>query len=221
MSSFNEHSKFNRSFNVGYKKGMAGPQRQFDKYEALETCMQTFWEKGYQSTSYEDLVKATGVHRASIYSAFGSKAELFEQALQMYVDRNLAYLLDTVRGQSSPLAGIEAGLRMMQTKARTMSHQGCFCGNAGTELSNDHPGVAKIVRIFYQRFQDIFRLAFQDAIRKKELPTDFNASRWSLLLLTLAQGGSNLSQAGADPQEMIDMLEGVIEELKAKNLKKK
>lgn len=38
---------------------MARP-RQFDETEVIESLMKVFWEKGYEATSMQDLVAASG-----------------------------------------------------------------------------------------------------------------------------------------------------------------
>ena len=40
-----------------------------------------FWERGYEATSIQELVDATGVQRQSLYDTFGSKHEIFCEAL--------------------------------------------------------------------------------------------------------------------------------------------
>ncbi|MGS2619215.1 TetR/AcrR family transcriptional regulator [Micromonospora sp. LZ34] len=64
---------------------MARP-RTFDEERALDAAMRTFWEKGYEATSTEDLCDATGLGRSSIYNTFKSKHDLFERALARYID---------------------------------------------------------------------------------------------------------------------------------------
>ena len=46
--------------------------------------MHAFWEKGYESTSLQELVERMGIGRASLYDTFGSKRELFAEALDRY-----------------------------------------------------------------------------------------------------------------------------------------
>jgi TetR/AcrR family transcriptional repressor of nem operon len=60
--------------------------RTFDPSTALKEVVELFSSKGYSETSMEDIVKATGVSRYGIYGTFGSKRELFEQALDRYAD---------------------------------------------------------------------------------------------------------------------------------------
>ncbi|CAM5718428.1 hypothetical protein SALBM311S_08525 [Streptomyces alboniger] len=64
---------------------MARP-RTFDEEGALDAAMRTFWEKGYESTSTQDLCDATGLGRSSIYNTFKGQARLFERVLARYID---------------------------------------------------------------------------------------------------------------------------------------
>jgi AcrR family transcriptional regulator len=47
--------------------------------------MRLFWAKGFAATSMNDLIAAMGIASPSIYAAFGSKASLYEAALEHYV----------------------------------------------------------------------------------------------------------------------------------------
>ncbi|WP_373764645.1 TetR/AcrR family transcriptional regulator [Delftia acidovorans] len=63
---------------------MAGRPREFDRDQALERAMLAFWRRGYEGTSMADLVQALGIASARIYAAFGSKQDLFREAVQRY-----------------------------------------------------------------------------------------------------------------------------------------
>jgi TetR/AcrR family transcriptional repressor of nem operon len=62
---------------------MAGV-KQFDRDEVLDRAMAAFWTRGYEATSIDDLVEATGIGRGSLYSTFGDKRQLFLAALDRY-----------------------------------------------------------------------------------------------------------------------------------------
>jgi len=59
---------------------MARP-RAFDEQVVLSQARTLFANQGYNGTSIDDLVKATGLLRGSLYKAFGSKRNLFERLL--------------------------------------------------------------------------------------------------------------------------------------------
>lgn len=59
-----------------------GRNRTFDEADVIERCAAAFRSTGYEGTSIDDLVQATGLHRGSLYKAFGSKRGLFLEALR-------------------------------------------------------------------------------------------------------------------------------------------
>ena len=65
---------------------MAG-KKQFDVDTALDAAMIQFWRAGYADTSLDDLSRATGLNRSSIYSSFGDKDALFLRCLDRYAAR--------------------------------------------------------------------------------------------------------------------------------------
>lgn len=58
-----------------------GRNRSFDEADVIAKCASAFRSTGYEGTSVDDLVHVSGLHRGSLYKAFGSKRGLFIQAL--------------------------------------------------------------------------------------------------------------------------------------------
>ena len=59
-----------------------GRNRTFIESDVVAQCAEIFRSTGYEGTSIDDLVKATGLHRGSLYKAFGSKRGIFVLALR-------------------------------------------------------------------------------------------------------------------------------------------
>ena len=59
-----------------------GRNRSFDEAEVVGQAAAAFLRSGYEGTSVEELVTATGLHRGSLYQAFGSKRGLFLACLR-------------------------------------------------------------------------------------------------------------------------------------------
>jgi len=64
--------------------GARGRRRSFDVDEAVETAMKLFHARGYDAVGVAELGAELGIKPPSFYAAFGSKAGLFERALQRY-----------------------------------------------------------------------------------------------------------------------------------------
>jgi AcrR family transcriptional regulator len=76
-----------------------GRPRSFDEESAVARAAELFADHGYEGTSVDDLVRGLGVHRGSLYSAFGSKRALYLRVLREHVtalesdDEDLTLLL--------------------------------------------------------------------------------------------------------------------------------
>jgi TetR/AcrR family transcriptional regulator, transcriptional repressor for nem operon len=64
-----------------YEDGAVARPRGFDEAVVVDAAARCFTDLGYAATSVDDLVGATGLHRGSLYGAFGSKRGLFLAAL--------------------------------------------------------------------------------------------------------------------------------------------
>ena len=73
-----------------------GRARSFDQDAVLDRTVDLFARTGYEATSIDDVVAATGLHRGSLYAAFGSKRGLFRAALHRAVTQHLNLAGDLV-----------------------------------------------------------------------------------------------------------------------------
>lgn len=64
-----------------------GRPRSFDRDEALLAAVRVFRERGFDGATLADLQEAMGgIAPPSLYAAFGSKEELFEEAVSRYME---------------------------------------------------------------------------------------------------------------------------------------
>lgn len=72
-----------------------GRNRAFAEDAVLAAAGEAFVRGGYEGTSIDALVAALGVHRGSLYNAFGSKRGLFVAVLRHHIRTRLAPLSPT------------------------------------------------------------------------------------------------------------------------------
>jgi TetR/AcrR family transcriptional repressor of nem operon len=72
--------------------------REFDTDAALARAMDVFWCHGFEGTSIQDVVEATGVQRGSLYAAFGNKEGLYLAVLDRYREDLARPMLDALAG---------------------------------------------------------------------------------------------------------------------------
>lgn len=58
-----------------------GRTRSFDEIQVLDAAAEVFRSRGYDGAGVDELLTATGLHRGSLYKAFGSKLGLFTAVL--------------------------------------------------------------------------------------------------------------------------------------------
>jgi len=122
---------------------MAGRPREFDRALALEKARDLFWTRGYEGVSMADLVAALGIASARIYAAFGSKEQLFREAVELYETGAGAF---AELALAQPLSARDAIARMLEQAVllytRSGQPQGCMVVTAATNTSADNAGVA-------------------------------------------------------------------------------
>ena len=67
------------------KRGRGRPAV-FDRAVALQAAMKLFWERGYEGTSFDELIGAMGISASSFYNSFGSKEALYCEATRSYLE---------------------------------------------------------------------------------------------------------------------------------------
>ncbi|MFJ3662367.1 TetR/AcrR family transcriptional regulator [Streptomyces sp. NPDC090119] len=183
---------------------MARP-RTFDEEGALDAAMRTFWEKGYEATSTQDLCDATGLGRSSIYNTFKSKHDLFERALVLYVDSmttaQLAVLEDTRHGVADRLRTLFAMVVDGETETahRTGGRGlGCLTVNTTVELVARDPRAAEILDRDTRRRLAVLRAVLQQGQREGGITSSRDAGALARFVNAAIGGMRISSQGGAD-----------------------
>lgn len=108
--------------------------REFDTAAAVDAAMSAFRLRGYEGTSVQDLVDATGVGRGSLYAAFGNKDGLYLAALDLYRQRFAQPLVEMLRDGTPARQLIrEVFVGLVDEIARDGSRQACLIVAAATE----------------------------------------------------------------------------------------
>ena len=124
---------------------MARP-REFDEDRVLDAVMEIFWRKGYEGTSAQDLVDATGLGRGSLYAAYTNKDGLFEQALLRYHRRAQGHV-EQLRKPGPAIERLrELMLDVVNADLRAVEKRGCLATNTAIEVAARDQRVADLVR---------------------------------------------------------------------------
>jgi TetR/AcrR family transcriptional repressor of nem operon len=184
---------------------MAGVKK-FDRNEVLERAMRLFWQRGYEGTSIDDLVTATGINRGSLYATFGSKCGLFLAALERYVLLFGVPLMPSPE-DPDPRRAIERMFDAIIT--RTSDPQwprGCFMTNTALECPGVGDEIARKVAEGIGRQESAIYRVLQHAQAEGLLDPQADARALARFFLGVAQGLNVVNKAIADPTILRDMV---------------
>ncbi len=184
---------------------MAGV-KQFDRNDVLDRAIALFWRRGYEATSIQDLVDATGINRGSLYSTFGDKQRFFLAVLDRYAEQFAKPLMEQLT-DPDPRRAIE---RMFEAIIRRTSDpkwpRGCLntnttleCPNSGDEISR------KIAEHLGQQETAIYRV-LRRAQAEKALDPEQDARALARFFMGVAQALNVVNKAIADPAVLYDMM---------------
>lgn len=147
--------------------------------------MDAFWRKGYEATSLTDLCTCTGLHKGSLYQAFGDKHQLFMRSLKHYADRTFSETAAVAFQSDSPLENIRAVMHKVVNDA--VEDQGCLMINSLVELAPHDPEVkAALKKVIEQRLRMMTDLV-TSAQRAGEIRSDQDPARLARqFMVTLA-----------------------------------
>jgi AcrR family transcriptional regulator len=181
-----------------------GRPRAFDRDVALRTAMKLFWTKGYEATSISDLTEALGIGVKSLYAAFGSKDELYAEALRCYTssyehltlgrfreartarDAARAYLIDT----AAAITGADSDLP-----------RGCMV-NLGSVGSDGHDALRELMRAARSDAFALLSERLERAVGEGELPTFVDVAKLARYLQTVQSGMAIRARDGASRAEL-------------------
>ncbi|MEV6254491.1 TetR/AcrR family transcriptional regulator [Nocardia sp. NPDC051911] len=178
-----------------------GRPRSFDIDSALDRALEVFWRYGYEGAALSDLTAAMGINRPSLYAAFGSKAELFDRALERYVDGPGRYLTEAIE---LPTARAVAAAYLAGAIELTTGHDspGCLSVRSaqacGPEAEHSRKSAVAV------------RLAGEAALRRRleraradgDLPEDSKPADLARYLMTVSDGIAVQAASGAKPSHL-------------------
>ena len=175
----------------------------FDREEVLEAAMETFWLRGFESTSLFDLIGAMGLSKSSFYQAFSSKHQLFLQCLRRYRKQLVHDLMARLTRAESGLGFLVDELYEIPKSSRgRVGSMGCLLMNTAAEFAQGDPDVAGIVKDGIDDLHAVFGNAIARAVEEGGLHSDRKPAELAQFLVTGMTGMKTMSQAGLSPDQL-------------------
>jgi TetR/AcrR family transcriptional repressor of nem operon len=143
---------------TGKTEFFLGRPTKFNRDDAVEIAMNTFWTKGYEPTSVSDLATAMNITRSSFYNSFQDRECVFAEALVRYNSNDTDAPLE---GKIAGITAAEALHLFFEGVCRKLANdplgRGCLIINCYIQASPDKPappGVHEFMETKLRQFSD-------------------------------------------------------------------
>ncbi len=176
--------------------GERGRPREFDRGAALQRALSLFWEHGYEGVSLSDLTEAMRISRPSLYAAFGSKEDLFREAVALYNQDSPTER--ALRSRQNARAAIEAMLRD-NAAAYTDSRNppGCMVVLAMTVCAPENESIRRVLAEDRLRTVKAVKARLKQGVSAGDLPAGADAGAIADFYVTVLHGLSIQARDGA------------------------
>jgi len=161
----------------------------FDREQAVDDVMHKIWRDGYEASSVKAISEMLGITRSSFYNAFGTREQLFKEALVHYCKQSPDYAL--------ALATPPIDVRMLITmvfreacaaRAQDPEGRGCYAINSVAELCNTDEELSPVLEDLVLGSIDQIQTILTWGVESKELPRDLDTRAMALSLQNLLIG---------------------------------
>ncbi|GAA0721819.1 TetR/AcrR family transcriptional regulator [Aquimarina litoralis] len=187
----------------------------FDRTNVLHSATEVFHKKGYNGTSMQDLVDATGLNRSSIYNSFGSKLGMFMEVLSFYRNNgNKKMGKEIVQNQNALDTLQSIFCWYISDIIEDKDNKGCLIVNCKSEMVNQEP----LIRSFMEQNQEQMMAFLEDVVHngqmEKIINEDQTAAQYALYLYSSIQGLRMTGILNTNKEELENLIHTILSVLK-------
>jgi len=167
----------------------------------LNSAFRLFYERGFNGTSIDDILKDAGLNKGSLYHLFKGKKELLLVVIEEKIAYNLQVKYKEIATMQEPLKHLE---KILLTAESFDFKHGCALNNLVQELSPVDTDVAKALLKVYNDLEHYYFLALReenfDDEKKKSL---------SKMMVATVEGAIMAAKATQDKEPYL----GIVKEM--------
>ena len=159
----------------------------------VEAANRLFYHKGYNQTSFSDVVLAAGVPRGNIYYYFRTKDEILEASIKYRTERIRQMLDNWSSKYRTPIERLHRFIDILSDSADAIMRFGCPMGTLNTELGKDQGDLQEQAENLFKIFENWLSDQFA------ELGYAGRARELALRLMAFGQGINVMAHVHSDP----------------------
>lgn len=159
-----------------------------------------FLEKGYQTTSMDEIVAVSKVSKTNIYYHFKSKEELLAAIVDQLIEHYTEVVHEIASRTDLSVTERIGQFAALLTKEQPNSLGGCPFLTLYIQTSADSNYVREAISAFFQKQTYIIEALLQEGMDRKELQTALPLSQLALLIVSTIEGALFLQHTQQDPK---------------------
>jgi AcrR family transcriptional regulator len=180
--------------------------RSFDEDEVLDAVSQQFRDTGYAATSLDDIMRASGLGKGSLYGAFGNKRTLFLRSFDAYCAEVTSALSRALDGpaESAWARLTSVILGSADAAAGAEVRRACFLAKTTAEMASGDTEVATKARDAFRALADSLTACIRQAQDAGDVDARSDPTALGNFVLALLRGNEALAESGLDPRILQD-----------------
>jgi AcrR family transcriptional regulator len=206
----------NESVETAASRGRGRP-RTFDRQVALTRAMETFWLKGFDGCAISDLTAAMNINSPSLYAAFGSKEDLFREAVDLYGTLEGEATWHALMGPRNIRDALGTMLkRSVEMFTRGPQPRGCMVMLGALNVSADQKELRALLYKRQRQIVDVIRKRMALAVDDGEFAPSVDIDGLSMLCAVLFTGLAVHAHDGAGRAKLNSAIDAFVAALPAK-----
>jgi AcrR family transcriptional regulator len=179
-----------------------GRPREFDADKALDRALEVFWRKGYEGASLNDLTRAMGINRPSLYAAFGDKASLFRKVMDRYAAGPACFVQQALAAPTARAVAEQLLHKGIDAVTQPKRPRGCLAVQGALACGDEAKDVQQDLAARRAATEAALRRRFQRAAAERDLPAGANPADLAKYLTTVLHGLAVQAAGGAARAEL-------------------
>jgi len=164
----------------------------------INSAYKLFYEKSFNATSIDDILKDASLNKGSLYHLFKGKKELLLTVIEEKIATGIRDKYSCLNEEANPLEYIKNNL--LNTNSFDFKH-GCPLNNLVQEMSPVDEDVAKALRDIYLELEDFYFLALRDLDMSDE-----SKKSLSKMMVATVEGAIMSAKSAQDKTPFIEIV---------------
>lgn len=184
----------------------------FDRDDVVEKATNLYWEKGFHATSMRNLQEVVDMRPGSIYATFGSKENLYKEALQHYAKLSLSQLSACKKEVSSPIEALRTFFKRAVIDTRKSAPSGmCMLVKSVAELTVENAELLSEAKRLLHQIEFEFAVVLREAIEQGEISKSKDPNRLARYLQIQLMGIRTYARANDDDQAIEALINDIFD----------